>query len=260
MCTTLRKKGLMIINRLLLLTMLIVGLSACTSAPSKPSASTESSTSASASSVDPYEGFNRTIFRFNDGVDTYFLKPITQGYQFVTPDFVENRVSNFFSNLLEVRNIVNALLQGKGGKAAHYTGRFVFNSTIGLGGLFDPANSIGLEKTDGEDFGQTLAVWGVDSGAYIVLPFLGPSTIRDGAAIPVDMYADPINYLEDSKASAGLTFLKLIDTRAKLLEQEKLLQGDKYIFIRDAYLQRRDYLVNDGQVEDTFGTDLKGDF
>jgi phospholipid-binding lipoprotein MlaA len=218
------------------------------------------STSDTSASVDPYEGFNRSIFGFNTGVDTYFLKPVTQAYRFITPDFIEKRVSNFFSNLLEVRNIINAVLQGKGEKAANYTGRFIFNSTIGLGGLFDPAHGLGIEKTDGEDFGQTLGTWGVNSGPYLVLPLFGPSNIRDGFSMPVDMYADPVNYLEDNHARNGLTFLKLVDTRSSLLEAEKLLSGDRYVFVRDAYLQRRHYLVNDGEVEDTFGTSVKGEF
>lgn len=213
-----------------------------------------------AHAVDPYESFNRTIFGFNDGVDTYLLKPVAQGYKFVMPDVAEKGVSNFFSNLLEVRNIVNAILQGKGEKAANSTGRFIFNSTIGLAGLFDVAGGLGMEKQDGEDFGQTLGAWGVESGSYIVLPFLGPSTLRDGVAIPVDMYLDPVNYHEQSSVRTGLTVLEVVDIRANLLEAEKLLSGDKYVFMRDAYLQRREYLVKDGEIEDTFGDELKGDF
>lgn len=210
--------------------------------------------------IDPYEDFNRSMFAFNDGVDTYFLKPVTQGYKFVMPDVAETGVSNFFSNLLEVRNIINALLQGKGEKAANSTGRFIFNSTIGLAGLFDVAGGIGLEKEDGEDFGQTLGTWGVGSGSYLVLPLLGPSTVRDGVGIPVDMYLDPANYHEQSSVRTGLTVLEVIDTRAGLLEAEKLISGDKYVFIRDAYLQRREYLVKDGKVEDNFGDNADTDF
>jgi phospholipid-binding lipoprotein MlaA len=223
-------------------------------------ATTKQGADQTSSSVDPYEGFNRTVFSFNSGVDDYFLKPVTKGYRFVTPDFVENRVSSFFSNLLEIRNLLNSLLQGKGGQAVNHMGRFVFNSTIGLAGLFDPASNIGIEKIDGEDFGQTLGVWGVKSGPFIMLPFLGPSNVRDGLSIPVDMYADPANYLENTASRDGLTFLEVVDTRAKLLEVEKLLSGDRYVFIRDAYLQRRNYLVKDGEVIDTFGDNIKGDF
>lgn len=243
-----RTKGIMT-TRLLLLAFLTAVLAGCAT-----------SQSGADRSVDPYEGFNRKVYGFNNGVDKYFLKPVTKTYRFITPDFVEKGVSNFFSNLLEIRNILNALLQGKGGKAVDYSGRFVFNSTIGLGGLFDVASPMGIEKTEGEDFGQTLGAWGVGSGPYIVLPFLGPSNVRDGVSLPVDIYADPVTYLESSHARNGLTFLEIVDTRAKLLETEKLLTGDRYVFIRDAYLQRRNYLVNDGEVEDTFGTSTDGDF
>ena len=213
-----------------------------------------------AHAIDPYENFNRSMFRFNDGVDSYFLKPVAQGYKFVMPDIAEKGVSNFFSNLLEIRNIINALLQGKGEKAANSTGRLIFNSTIGVAGLFDVAGGLGLQKQDGEDFGQTLGAWGVESGSYLVLPLLGPATVRDGIAIPIDMYVDPVGYHEQDSVRTGLTVLEVVDIRAGLLEAEKLLTGDKYVFMRDAYLQRREYLVKDGEVEDTFGTDISDDF
>ncbi|MGS2718652.1 MlaA family lipoprotein [Eionea flava] len=236
-------------NRHFLIVILCAFLGACASTPEGKGQDQY------AHAIDPYEGFNRTMFGFNSGVDAYFLKPVTQGYKFVMPDVAETGVSNFFSNLLEIRNIVNSLLQGKGEKAANSTGRFIFNSTIGLAGLFDVAGGLGLEKEEGEDFGQTLGAWGVGSGSYLVLPLLGPSTVRDGVGIPVDMYLDPANYHEQDSVRTGLTVLEVIDTRAGLLEAEKLISGDKYVFIRDAYLQRREYLVNDGEVEDTFGGD-----
>ncbi|MFT6102132.1 MAG: phospholipid-binding lipoprotein MlaA [Granulosicoccus sp.] len=238
-------------NRLLLLLPLLFALlSACSSTPEGKGQDQY------AHAVDPYEGFNRTMYGFNSGVDTYFIKPVAQGYKFVMPEVAETGVSNFFSNLLEVRNIINSLLQGKGEKAANSTGRFVFNSTIGLAGLFDVAGGLGLEKQDGEDFGQTLGAWGVDSGSYLVLPFFGPSTFRDGVGIPIDMYADPVGYHEQDSMRTGLTVLKVVDIRASLLEAEKLITGDKYVFMRDAYLQRREYLVKDGNVKDTFGGDI----
>ena len=211
-------------------------------------------------SVDPYEGFNRKVEGFNYRIDRYFLRPIAQGYRFVTPDFFEHRISSFFANLSEIGSVINALLQGKGEKAADHTGRFLVNSTIGLAGLFDAASEIGMEKIDGEDFGQTLGAWGVDSGPFLMLPFLGPSTVRDGLGLPVDAYTNPINYAEESSTRMGLNFLDIVDTRASLLDSERLLSGDRYIFIRDAYLQRREYLINDGDVEDTFGRDINGDF
>ena len=208
---------------------------------------------------DPYEGFNRAIFSFNNGIDKIFLKPVAKGYRFVTPDLAEAGVSNFFSNLLEVRNVVNAGFQGKGEKTLTYTWRFIINSTFGLLGLFDVASEMGLETEGGEDFGQTLATWGVNSGPYIVMPFFGPSTLRDGVATPVDAYLDPANYVDHRATRNALTLTKIISTRASLLDTESLLSGDKYVFIRDAYLQRRDYLINDGEVEDSFGDSLSDD-
>ncbi len=244
--------------KLLLISALLV-LTACASSPSnqkaaKPEPKKEDNR-------DPFEGFNRAMFAFNDGLDTVLLKPIAQGYRYITPGFIENRFNDFFANLLEVRNILNALLQGKGSDASHYTGRFLMNSTIGLAGLFDPASELGLEEKDGEDFGQTLAIWGVESGPYLVLPFLGPSTLRDGvAAFPVDYYSNPTQYLEQSSTADKIDIMGIIDTRATLLDAEKLLSGDKYIFIRDAYLQRRQFLISDGIVEDDFGKEIKDDF
>lgn len=223
-------------------------------------ATTQQGQASTEKSVDPYEGFNRTMYGFNDGLDRYFLKPVAQSYHFVTPDFFEDGISNFFSNLLELRSAFNSVLQGKGGKVVHYTGRFLVNSTVGIGGLFDAANPMGIEKIEGEDFGQTLGAWGVESGPYLVLPLFGPSNLRDSVSMPVDIYTDPVTYLESSHARHGLDFLDLVDDRAKLLETEKLISGDRYIFIRNAYLQRREYLINDGEVEDTFGTDADGDF
>lgn len=208
---------------------------------------------------DPYEGFNRAVFSFNNGVDKVLFKPLAKGYKFVTPDLAEAGVSNFFSNLLEIRNIVNAGLQGKGEKTLTYTWRFIVNSTFGLFGLLDVASEIGLETKGGEDFGQTLAAWGFKSGAYIVIPFLGPSTVRDGFSLPVDFYLDPANDVDDIATRNALTFTEIISMRAGLLDTEKLLSGDRYVFIRDAYLQRRNYLVNDGQVEDSFGESLDDD-
>lgn len=247
-------------TRLLLLAILTMVLAGCATTQQEVASDNSSSAEQKTADTDPYEGFNRTIFGFNNGVDTYFLKPVTKAYRFVAPEFVEQGVSNFFGNLLEVRNILNAVLQGKGSKAATYTGRFLLNSTVGIGGLFDPATAVGIEKADGEDFGQTLATWGVESGPYIVLPFFGPSNVRDGLSIPVDMYADPVTYLEDTPSRDGLHFLEIVDARSKLLDAENLLTGDKYIFIRDAYLQRRQYLIKDGEVKDTFGDNIKGDF
>lgn len=211
--------------------------------------------------VDPYEGFNRKIFSFNDGLDRYILKPVSKGYQYITPNFIERGISNFFSNLSEVGSLVNATLQGKPVQGAKHTGRLLINSTIGLAGLFDVAKYMKLEKMDGEDFGQTLAVWGVNSGPYIVLPFLGSSTIRGGVSIPVENALDPLTYYpEDVETRLALKSLEIIDLRARLLQAEEFITGDRYLFIRDAYLQRREFLINDGKIEDDFGSDEELDF
>lgn len=220
-------------------------------------AQTETSSSSSASSAevyDPFEGFNRAMFRFNNGLDRFILKPVAKGYKVVTPNRVENGVTNIFSNLAEVGTIANSVLQWKWGKAGNSTGRLLVNSTVGLVGIFDVAKSIGLPKKDGEDFGQTLAVWGFDKGPYLVLPLLGPSNVRDGFGLGVDYFTDPVNYIDDSEAQLGVSVVRTINTRARLLEVEEIISGDKYAFFRNAYLQRRDYLVKDGEVVDDFGT------
>lgn len=204
---------------------------------------------------DPWEGFNRRVFAFNDALDRAVLKPLAQGYDAITPQPVQTGVGNFFSNLGEIRTMLNSLLQGKPGNAGIAGGRFLLNSTVGIGGLWDVATGIELTGRE-EDFGQTLAVWGAGEGPYLVLPFFGPSTVRDTAGMPVDMYTYPLTYVEDDEVRYGLTALRVIDTRASFLEEEELIRGDRYSFIRDAYLQRRRFEVNDGeQGEDPFATD-----
>ncbi len=205
---------------------------------------------------DPLEGINRVVFKFNDGLDRILVKPLAKTYRYITPGFMEKGVSNFFSNLGEVTSLINSGLQGKGKKTAVHSGRFLINSTLGLLGLLDVAKHMGLEKQDAEDFGQTLATWGVTSGPYVVLPFLGPSTLRDGTALPVDMHTDPINHVEHDKTRYSLQAGKIIELRARLLDSEDLISGDRYTFIRDAYLQRRKYLIEDGEMDDSFGGDL----
>ncbi|WP_299595955.1 MlaA family lipoprotein [uncultured Microbulbifer sp.] len=205
---------------------------------------------------DPWEGFNRAMFRFNDTADRWFLKPAAVSYRQVTPHFMQTGISNFFSNLHEVNNVLNNVLQWKWGQAGNDTGRFLVNSTVGLVGLFDVAQHMGLERSDGEDFGQTLAVWGMSSGPYLVVPFLGPSTVRDAPAEVVEWYTNPLTYLDDNAVENTLKTLDLIQLRASLLQAESLLQGDRYVLMRDAYLQRREFLINDGEQEDDFGGDL----
>lgn len=198
--------------------------------------------------VDPWEGFNRTMFSFNDGLDTYALKPVTKGYKAITPDVAETGVNNFFENLADVGTLINNLLQFKFGEATQDFARVAFNSTFGLAGVIDVATPMGIEKNN-EDFGQTLGYWGVESGPYLVLPFFGPSTVRDGISQVPDSLTDPVYHLDDHGARNAVYAVRLIDTRAQLLESEELISGDKYIFIRDAYLQKRAFDIADGDVE-----------
>ncbi|OWJ97478.1 hypothetical protein B6S59_04135 [Pseudomonas sp. A46] len=206
---------------------------------------------ATASEEDPWEGFNRAMFRFNDTLDTYALKPIAKGYQAVTPQFLEDGVHNVFNNIGDVGNLANDLFQLKLHNAGVDTGRLVFNTTFGLLGFFDVATPMGLQRND-EDFGQTLGYWGVESGPYLVIPFLGPSTVRDaGGKIP-DAFLEPYPYIDHVPTRNVTRAVDVVDTRASLLSAEKLISGDKYIFIRNAYLQNREFKVKDGEVEDDF--------
>ncbi|MCL7930292.1 MlaA family lipoprotein [Halomonas llamarensis] len=204
---------------------------------------------------DPWEDFNRRVFVFNDVLDRYALKPVARGYRTVTPDPVETSVGNFFANLGEVRTVVNSLLQGKGRNASLSTSRLIINSTVGVGGLFDVATKMEITG-DKEDFGQTLAVWGWEDSRYLMLPLLGPSTLRDTTGLPANFAADPVMYLNDETTEIALLVLDVIDTRAGLLDREAMIQGDRYRFIRDAYLQNRQFEINDGELgEDPFAAD-----
>jgi phospholipid-binding lipoprotein MlaA len=192
--------------------------------------------------ADPWEGYNRAVFKFNDTLDRAVFKPVTRGYQKAAPDMVETGVSNFFSNLSDVGNSVNNLLQGEPGKAGSDLARFTLNSTFGLAGIIDVASSAGFEKHS-EDFGQTLAVWGVPSGPYFMLPFLGPSTIRDTGGYAVDLFTHyPWRYLDDETIRYSLTAMNFIDLRSEILKLEDLLGTqffDPYASIRDAWLEYR---------------------
>jgi len=208
-----------------------------------------------AEEADPLEGFNRKIHAFNNVADKYFLKPLAQGYQTVTPKLLRRGVRNMFTNLDNINNIANNILQGKGSAAAKDTARFLFNASLGLGGFFDPATGMGIPQSD-EDFGQTLGVWGVGPGPYLELPFLGPSTLRDLAMRPLNSGLDPVRYYHPVDHRNGAMGVRLLQQRVDLFAVESAVFGDRYVFIRDAYLQRRDYLVKDGKVdleEDDFG-------
>ena len=206
---------------------------------------------------DPWQSYNRAMFKFNAGLDRVVLKPAAKGYRWVLPDFVEQGVSNFFSNLGDVPNSLNNLLQGKFRAAGSDGLRFLMNSTFGIAGLFDVASSAGLEKHN-EDFGQTLGVWGVPPGPYLILPVLGPSTVRDSGGLVVDLATNPMSYLEDDAARWGLWSLRVVDTRKNLLgieENTGLRLFDSYEQMRDIYLQRRKNLVADGKIGDDTSED-----
>lgn len=206
---------------------------------------------AQANDEDPWQGYNRFMFRVNDNVDAYTLKPLAKGYQAVTPQFLEDGVHNVFRNIGDVGNLANNLLQGKVHDAGVDGGRLIFNTTFGLLGFFDVGTAVGLQRSD-EDFGQTMGVWGLGSGPYVVLPLLGPSTVRDAfAKVPDSMLAAPafIDHVPTRNVVIGV---QALDLRARLLSAERLVSGDKYVFIRNAYLQNREFKVRDGQVEDDF--------
>lgn len=237
---------------LLLFTMLGMGGCASTGASQEEGAA---EAQVAADPQDPWEGFNRRVFAFNDVLDRYALKPVAQGYKTITPEPVQTGVGNFFSNLAEIRTALNSLLQGKPANAGLATSRFLINSTVGIGGLLDYATLMEI-TADEEDFGQTLAVWGWEDSRYLVLPLFGPSTLRDATGRPADMAAYPPTYLDEDSVRIGLTALNIIDIRAGLLDQESLISGDRYRFVRDAYLQRRQFEVNDGALgDDPFAMD-----
>lgn len=198
---------------------------------------------------DPFERANRATFAFNEALDRRIAKPIAKGYKRITPDAVETGVSNFFSNAAYPTVLANNLLQGKFKDALNDTGRLLLNTTLGLGGLLDPASAAGLDRND-EDFGQTLGRWGVGSGAYLMLPLLGPYTIRDGFGSLVDEFTEPRQYLSDDSTRLSLWAAVQLEKRARLLEADALLAqaGDRYVLVRSAYLQRREFQVLDGDV------------
>lgn len=197
---------------------------------------------------DPFEPVNRGIYHFNDGVDTVLLKPAAEVYRGVLPQFVRTGVSNFYANINDVIVALNNLLQAKFLNAASDVGRIVVNTTVGLLGVFDVATHIGLEKHD-EDFGQTLGYWGIGPGPYLVLPLLGPSSIRDAIGRFVDFKTDPITYVDPTRDRNVLWGVRFLNRRSELLETSRILETaalDPYEFLRDAYLQRRRNLVYDG--------------
>lgn len=196
---------------------------------------------------DPWERMNRATYAFNDKVDRAILKPVARGYRRITPHVVQVGVSNFFSNVGYPTVMVNDLLQGQFTPFVHDTSRLLVNTVLGIGGLFDPATSMGLEKNE-RDFGQTLGVWGLKSGPYLVIPLLGPSDVRDGFGRVGDVFSDPRHYIDNNYWSYSLWALGFVDARAHFLDLEAKLEGvyDPYAFIRNAYLQNREFKVHGG--------------
>lgn len=198
--------------------------------------------------ADPWEGFNRAVFGFNDAVDEAVLKPLAQTYRAVLPRPVRTGIGNVYGNFDDAWSAVNHLLQGKGQSGLEMTMRVLVNSTFGLLGLLDPASEMRLERRS-EDLGQTLAVWGVGSGPYVVLPLLGPSTVRDTLALPADRAVSPARLADREARRVAVTALGIVDTRANLLATTELLGQvalDRYTFVRDAYLSRRRDQIFDG--------------
>ena len=205
------------------------------------------------SPVDPYEGFNRSMYGFNMGLDKMILKPVADGYKFITPDFMQTGVTNFFNNLKGINVVLNDILQGKFEQSASDLGRFTTNSTIGLLGLFDVATPLGLSQNV-EDFGQTLAVWGVDQGPYLVLPVLGPTTLRDGGGIVVDKAANPGTYFPGTGVLEGINERANAESALNFIDEAAL---DPYVFTRESFLQYRNNLINDGKTDvDSFDLEI----
>jgi phospholipid-binding lipoprotein MlaA len=198
---------------------------------------------------DPYEGFNRSMFAVNEAIDKYAAKPVAQAYDNVVPLPVKASVGNFFGNVGDLWIGANSALQGKFADAGVDIGRLLINSTVGIFGLFDVASELGLEKHE-EDFGQTLAVWGVGSGGYLYWPVIGPRNVRDTAGFGVDSYIDPVWRIRAVSVRNSMVALRFVDIRASLLPADKVVEEaalDKYAYIRDAYQQRRRNQIFDGR-------------
>lgn len=201
---------------------------------------------------DPWEPMNRSVASFNDKLDDNVLKPVATGYRNVVPDLIQTGVRNVFNNFADMWSTVNNLLQLKPLNTAESLGRVIVNTVFGIYGIFDVATYIKLERHP-EDFGQTLGYWGVPSGPYLVLPLFGPSTLRDGASLPVDFAVSPTQYIDDIPTRNQVFALRLVSKRAELLKSGNMLEQasiDKYSFTRDAYLQYRRSQIYDGNLPD----------
>jgi len=207
------------------------------------------------SEQDPWEGFNRGVWRFNEIADRWVVRPIAVGYKAITPDIIESGISNVFRNVNSVPTALNNLIQGKPGRAGQDMARFVFNFTFGVFGLYDIASDIGLPIHE-EDFGQTLGVWGLPQGPYMILPIVGPSTVRDTGGWLVDMQYELYSLITPESDRHYTQVLRVTDLRAGLLRLDGIAPGDQYLFFRDAYLQRRAGLVRDGRRDETSQDDF----
>jgi phospholipid-binding lipoprotein MlaA len=208
--------------------------------------------------IDPWELMNRRIFAFNETLDEHLLLPAARGYQFVVPDPAERGVSNFIANIYEFNSIFNSLLQGRPGNAAKSAGRFLVNTTMGLAGLLDVATPMGIEHSPA-DFGQTLYTWGFDSGPYVMLPVFGPRTVRSSAGYFVDTYTSLPSFAVDREWAYLFWTVEAIDLRAQLIKADDIVTGDRYIFLRNAYLQRREFFLT-GEITDSFSEEEEDDF
>jgi phospholipid-binding lipoprotein MlaA len=217
---------------------------------------------------DPFEPVNRQIYRFNDTADRFVLRPVGKGYNFITPRPVRTGVSNFFDNVTYPITIVNDFLQGKVGQGFEDTGRFVVNTTLGILGLFDVATEMGLQQHE-EDFGQTFAKWGLPAGPYLVIPLFGPRTVRSGIGNLADIQVNPLMQYNNTSVRDKLLLLWAVETRAALIGPDELVfeAFDPYLFVRDAYLQNREYMATDGEsagtdadFEEGFDDGLEDDF
>jgi phospholipid-binding lipoprotein MlaA len=197
---------------------------------------------------DPWESMNRGIYKFNDTVDRAALKPVAKGYKKITPEWLRARIGSFLANLEYPSTMVNQFLQGKPLTGLQDTGRFLLNTTVGIGGLFDVATKMGLAAHD-EDLGQTLAVWGVGAGPYLTLPLFGPSSLRDAPTRIVDFFLDPLYYVDPAwEVQWGKRAVDVVHSRAELLSADQTLTGafDPYAFMRDAWVQNREFEIFDG--------------
>ena len=201
--------------------------------------------------VDPFQNINEKTHNLNQTLDLQVASPVARFYKRITPDFLEKGITNFTHNIEDLSIGINNILQGKFNEGLTDFSRFTLNTSIGLLGFIDIASDLGLTKHD-EDFGQTLAVWGVPDGPYLVLPGLGPSTTRDTLAMIPDAFLTPLWLIDHDRTSYSLTAIDLIDTRARYLGLESVVIGDEYLFYRDAYLQSRNFEIKDGEVEDDF--------